>query len=171
MHQENITVDNKVVHLDDDDFETLVIQSDKPVLVDFWADWCQPCHAMAPTVEALAEEYGDRIRIAKLDVDANAPVSVAAAEATAAEAGSGGMSLAAAAALAAAAFARGPALHGTGGLPPWSSAAAAGDASALLEAAFATNKFPGPGKELSSADTALNAGGTGSGGSGMSFSR
>jgi len=71
MHQENITVDNKVVHLDDDDFETLVIQSDKPVLVDFWADWCQPCHAMAPTVEALAEEYGDRIRIAKLDVDAN----------------------------------------------------------------------------------------------------
>ena len=71
MHQENITVDNKVVHLDDDDFETLVIQSDKPVLVDFWADWCQPCHAMAPTVEALAEEYGDRIRVAKLDVDAN----------------------------------------------------------------------------------------------------
>ena len=71
MHQENITVDNKVVHLDDDDFETLVIQSDKPVLVDFWADWCQPCHAMAPTVEALAEEYNDRIRVAKLDVDAN----------------------------------------------------------------------------------------------------
>jgi len=71
MHQENITVDNKVVHLDDDDFETLVIQSDKPALVDFWADWCQPCHAMAPTVEALAEEYNDRIRVAKLDVDAN----------------------------------------------------------------------------------------------------
>jgi thioredoxin 1 len=71
MNQENIAANNSVVHLDDDDFEVSVIQSNKPVLVDFWADWCQPCHAMAPTVEALAEEYGDRIRVAKLDVDAN----------------------------------------------------------------------------------------------------
>ncbi len=71
MNQESLAVKNEVVHLDDDDFETLVIQSKKPVLVDFWADWCQPCHMMAPTVEALAEEYGDRIRVGKIDVDAN----------------------------------------------------------------------------------------------------
>ena len=71
MNQENTAVTNAVVHLDDDDFETLVIQSKQPALVDFWADWCQPCHMMAPTVEALAEEYGDRMLVAKLDVDAN----------------------------------------------------------------------------------------------------
>jgi thioredoxin 1 len=71
MNRENSAVSNAVVHLDDDDFETLVIQSKQPALVDFWADWCQPCHAMAPTIEALAEEYGDRVLIAKLDVDAN----------------------------------------------------------------------------------------------------
>ena len=71
MNQENVVKNNKVVHLDDDDFEASVIQSKKPALVDFWADWCQPCHAMAPTLDALAEEYGNRIRVAKLDVDAN----------------------------------------------------------------------------------------------------
>ena len=71
MNQENVTVNNAVIHLDDDDFEAVVNQSDKPVLVDFWADWCQPCQVMAPTIEALAEEYGDRVRVAKLDVDAN----------------------------------------------------------------------------------------------------
>ncbi len=71
MNQENLAVKNEVVHLDDDDFETLVIQSKKLALVDFWADWCQPCHMMAPTIEALAEDYGDRILVAKLDVDAN----------------------------------------------------------------------------------------------------
>jgi len=71
MNQENLAVESKVIHLDDDDFEASVIQSNKPALGDLWADWCQPCHAMAPTVEALAEEYGDRIRVAKLDVDSN----------------------------------------------------------------------------------------------------
>ena len=71
MNQENVAINNAVAHLDDDDFEASVIQSKKPALVDFWADWCQPCHAMAPTVEALAEEYGDRVLVAKLDVDAN----------------------------------------------------------------------------------------------------
>ena len=71
MNRENVVTNNAVVHLDDDDFEAEVIQSKKITLVDFWADWCQPCHAMAPTVEALAEEYGDRILIAKVDVDAN----------------------------------------------------------------------------------------------------
>jgi thioredoxin 1 len=71
MNQEITATNNKVVHLDDDDFEASVIQSKKPVLVDFWADWCQPCHMIAPTIEALAEDYGDRISVAKVDVDAN----------------------------------------------------------------------------------------------------
>jgi len=71
MNQENVAVNNAVVHLDDDSFEAVVIQSKQPALVDFWADWCQPCHMMAPTIDALAEEYSDRIRVAKLDVDAN----------------------------------------------------------------------------------------------------
>ena len=71
MNQENVAVNSEVVHLDDDDFEASVIQSKKPVLVDFWADWCQPCHMIAPAVKALAEDYGDRIRVAKMDVDAN----------------------------------------------------------------------------------------------------
>ncbi len=71
MNQENVVTNNAVVHLDDDGFETEVIQSKKLALVDFWADWCQPCHMMAPTIETLAEEYGDRVLIAKVDVDAN----------------------------------------------------------------------------------------------------
>ena len=71
MNQESVEVKNSVIHLDDDSFETSVIESKQLALVDFWADWCQPCHQMAPTVDALAEEYGDRILVAKLDVDAN----------------------------------------------------------------------------------------------------
>ena len=71
MNQENVAVDNAVVHLDDDSFETSVIQSKRLSLVDFWADWYQRCHMMAPTIDALAEEYGRRIQVAKLDVDAN----------------------------------------------------------------------------------------------------
>ena len=55
----------------DEDFETLVMQSDKLALIDFWADWCQPCHMLAPTVQALAEDYTDQIFVGKMDVEAN----------------------------------------------------------------------------------------------------
>ena len=71
MNQESVAVNNSVIHLDDDSFETSVIESKQLALVDFWADWCQPCHRMASTVDALAEEYSDRVLVAKLDVDAN----------------------------------------------------------------------------------------------------
>lgn len=52
-------------------FEQDVLQSDRPVLVDFWAEWCGPCRIIAPTLEQLAEQYSGQATIAKLDVDAN----------------------------------------------------------------------------------------------------
>jgi len=69
MEQTNFK--NEVLSLDDEDFEALVVRSKKPVLVDFWAEWCQPCHMIAPTVKALAEEFGDRILVGKVNVDDN----------------------------------------------------------------------------------------------------
>jgi thioredoxin len=63
-----------IVELDDDSFEKKVLSSDKPVMVDFWAPWCGPCKAIAPTVESLEKEYGDRITFAKVNVDEN-PIS------------------------------------------------------------------------------------------------
>lgn len=55
----------------DANFEDEVINSDKPVLVDFWAEWCGPCKMLTPKIEAMAGEYGDRVKIGKLDTDAN----------------------------------------------------------------------------------------------------
>ena len=52
-------------------FEEEVIKSDRPVLVDFWAEWCAPCRMLAPVVQEIAEEFGDRIRVYKLDLDTN----------------------------------------------------------------------------------------------------
>jgi len=60
-----------VLHLSDDAFERVLGSTDKPVLVDFWATWCPPCRAIAPTIETLAHRRGDDAIIAKLDVDAN----------------------------------------------------------------------------------------------------
>ena len=59
------------VEVTDDTFESEVISSDVPVLVDFWAEWCAPCKMIAPIVEDLAGEYDGRIKFAKMDVDAN----------------------------------------------------------------------------------------------------
>jgi thioredoxin 1 len=52
-------------------FEDEVLRSDVPVLVDFWAEWCPPCHKLVPVLDDLATEYGDRLRIVKLDADNN----------------------------------------------------------------------------------------------------
>jgi len=63
------------VNVTDDTFEDVVIGSDVPVLVDFWADWCAPCKIIAPIVEELAGEYDGKVKFAKLDVDSNPRVA------------------------------------------------------------------------------------------------
>ena len=55
----------------DASFDADVLSSDKPVLVDFWADWCGPCKMIAPALEEIADELGDKVRIAKVDIMAN----------------------------------------------------------------------------------------------------
>ena len=62
---------DKIVTLSTDNFENEVLQSDVPVLVDFWAEWCGPCRMVAPTLDQLADEKDGQVRIAKLNVDHN----------------------------------------------------------------------------------------------------
>ncbi|MCG6871209.1 MAG: thioredoxin TrxA [Gammaproteobacteria bacterium] len=63
--------DGAIVHLSDDSFETEVLQNSDPVLVDYWAEWCGPCKMIAPILAEIASEYGDRLKIAKLNIDEN----------------------------------------------------------------------------------------------------
>ena len=58
-----------LLHLSDNDFDATVNHSDKPVLIDFWANWCGPCRALGPTIEKLAETYDGKVVVGKVDVD------------------------------------------------------------------------------------------------------
>ncbi|MFT7229163.1 MAG: thioredoxin 1 [Methylophilaceae bacterium] len=61
----------KIIHLSDTSFEEQVLQSQLPVLVDYWAEWCGPCKMIAPILEDISAEYADRLAIAKLNIDDN----------------------------------------------------------------------------------------------------
>jgi thioredoxin 1 len=60
-----------VMEVTDQSFEKEVLQAETPTIIDFWAEWCAPCRAIAPIVKELAATYGDRVKIVKMDIDAN----------------------------------------------------------------------------------------------------
>jgi thioredoxin 1 len=62
-------------HFTQDNFDREVLKADVPVLVDFWAEWCRPCVAMAPTIDELADEYAGKVKVGKVDTDSNREVA------------------------------------------------------------------------------------------------
>ena len=60
-----------IVHVTDSSFQNDVLEADKPVLVDYWAEWCGPCKMIAPILVEIADEYSDKLKICKMDIDAN----------------------------------------------------------------------------------------------------
>lgn len=63
------------LEITDANFEELVMQADKPVIIDFWAEWCGPCRMVGPIVEKIGEDYKDKVVVGKLDVDSNPDVT------------------------------------------------------------------------------------------------
>lgn len=70
MASENIVI------ITNENFESEVVNSEKPVMVDFWANWCGPCKGLAPIIDEIADEYSDKVKVCKVDVDANGELSM-----------------------------------------------------------------------------------------------
>lgn len=70
MASENIVI------ITNENFESEVVNSDKPVMVDFWANWCGPCKGLAPIIDEIADEYSDKVKVGKVDVDENGELSM-----------------------------------------------------------------------------------------------
>ncbi len=66
---------DNIIHVSDKDFDEVVLKADGPVLVDYWAEWCGPCKMIEPVLHELADEYGDKLRIAKVNIDENQQVT------------------------------------------------------------------------------------------------
>jgi len=71
FQQSEARVSEKIIHITDDTFEQEVLQSQTPVLVDYWAEWCGPCKMIAPALDQIASEYAGRLKVAKLNIDEN----------------------------------------------------------------------------------------------------
>jgi thioredoxin 1 len=69
-------VSDNIVHTNDSNFDTDVVNSDKPALVDFWAEWCGPCKMIAPFIDEVADEYAGKLAVVKLNVDENPNTAV-----------------------------------------------------------------------------------------------
>lgn len=67
---------DRIVHVSDDTFEEQVLKSDKPVLIDYWAEWCGPCKMIAPALEEISDELAGQVKVAKLNVDENQNIAI-----------------------------------------------------------------------------------------------
>jgi thioredoxin 1 len=71
---DEVSMSERILHVTDDTFEPEVLKSDLPVLVDYWAEWCGPCKAIAPILDQVAQDYDGKLKVAKVNVDDNVEV-------------------------------------------------------------------------------------------------